>query len=83
MVTQVDAAFQYLEQTRDVDQPDARYEVSVSRGDTQAQGRGIYLREPADSTRPVRFTAKVEATFHEVRICVSCCGMVANLLGKP
>ena len=67
MAWQVDEAFEYLTQMQDADQPDVRYEVSVTRGDTQAQGRGVYLREPADSARPVRFTAKVEATFHEVR----------------
>ena len=62
----MDEAFQYLTNMREADQPDVRYEVSVTRGDTQAQSRGVYLREPADSARPVRFTAKVEATFHEV-----------------
>lgn len=63
----MDEAFQYLTQMQEADRPDVRYEVSVTRGDTQAQTRGVYLREPADSARPVRFTAKVEATFHEVR----------------
>jgi len=63
---QVDQAFEYLTRMQEADQPDVRYEVSVTRGDTQARGRGVYLREPADSARPVRFTAKVEATFHEV-----------------
>ena len=65
--SQVDEAFEYLTRMQEADQPDVRYEVSVTRGDTQARGRGVYLREPADSARPVRFTAKVEATFHEVR----------------
>ncbi len=67
MLWQVDQAFEYLTRMQEADQPDVRYEVSVTRGDTQARGRGVYLREPADSARPVRFTAKVEATFHEVR----------------
>ena len=62
----MDAAFQYLERWQEEDQPDVRFEVAVSRADTQAGGRGIYLREPADTCGAVRFTARVSPTFHEV-----------------
>ena len=63
---QVDAAFEYLERWQENDKPDVRFEVAVSRAYTQAGGRGIYLREPADTRGAVCFTARVQPTFHEV-----------------
>lgn len=68
---QVDKAFEYMEAFEGPDTPDVRYAIRVKRADSAERRRGIYLREPLDSTRPVSFTAEVLPMLHEVGPC--CC----------
>lgn len=63
---QVGKAFDYLQQSAEVDMPDVRYTALVKRSDSSASGRGIYLREPADTSSRLTFTVKLEPRFHEV-----------------
>jgi len=63
----VHKAFEYLSKSTDVDQPDVRYEVKARRSDSMTTQRGILMREPMDSIKPVTFMCEVQPALHEVR----------------
>ena len=63
---QVDKAFEYMEAFEGSGTPDVRYDIRVKRADSTERRRGIYLREPLDSTCPVSFVAEVLPMLHEV-----------------
>ena len=67
LAVQVHKAFEYLSKSTDVDQPDVRYEVKARRNDSMTTQRGILMREPMDSIKPVTFMCEVQPTLHEVR----------------
>lgn len=54
---QVDAAWDYLKRSAEVDMPATlRYEVSARRSDgASSPQKGIYLREPAETLHPLSF----------------------------
>ncbi|KAL0038695.1 hypothetical protein WJX79_003623 [Trebouxia sp. C0005] len=62
---QVHKAFAYLSKSADVDQPDVRYEVKARRSDSMTTQRGILMREPRDSIKPVTFMCEVQPKLHE------------------
>ncbi|KAL0024941.1 hypothetical protein WJX77_004746 [Trebouxia sp. C0004] len=62
---QVHKAFEYLSKSADVDQPDVRYEVKARRSDSMTTQRGILMREPMDSFKPVTFMCEVQPRLHE------------------
>ena len=65
---QVHKAFEYLQKAEEVDKPDRWYDVRVKRSDsTQPSQRGIYLRDPWHSRRPVSFTCEVKPNMRRVR----------------
>lgn len=71
---QVDAAWAYLERTREL-APAAEepvYEVRARRSDASVSGRGIFLREPLDARAPVTCTVDVRPVVHAVRGLSSC-----------
>lgn len=63
---QVDKAFEYLQQSAEVDAIDVRYAAHVRRTDGSYTGRGIYMREPLDTARPRTFQAQLQPRFQEV-----------------
>lgn len=63
---QVHKAYEYLQQSHEVDLPDRRYVVRVNRAGGQASGRGIYLREPQQSQFRTSHMVDVTPTLHEV-----------------
>jgi hypothetical protein len=66
---QVDAAWRYLEKTRELE-PTAEepvYEVRARRSDASVSGRGIFLREPLDGEASVTCTVDVRPVVHAVR----------------
>lgn len=65
---QVDKAFGYLQQSEEADAPDIRYTAMVKRSSSGTTGRGIYLREPLDTTHRLTYTAQLQPRFHEVRL---------------
>lgn len=67
---QVDKAFGYLQQSAEADALDIRYTVMVKRSSSGTTGRGIYLREPLDTTHRLTYTAQLQPRFHEVRLPV-------------
>lgn len=64
---QVHKAFEYLQKAEEVDKPDRWYDVRVKRTDsTQPSQRGIYLRDPWHSRRPVSFICEVKPNMRRV-----------------
>lgn len=67
----MDAAFDYLIKSADVDMPDVRYDVTLSSSSSSAGGgevRGIYLREPHESAAARSYSCTVKPTLHEVSV---------------
>ncbi|WIA14765.1 hypothetical protein OEZ85_003250 [Tetradesmus obliquus] len=67
---QVDAAFDYLLKSADVDLPDVRYDVTVSGGPGSSAGlgaprRGVYMRQPHEAAGPASYTVSVTPALHE------------------
>jgi len=62
---QVDKAFEYLQQSAEVDAIDIRYAAHVRRTDGSYTGRGIYMREPLDSAQRRTFQAQLQPRFQE------------------
>lgn len=44
---------------------DMRFEVKAKRSDGSAVGRGVYLREPAETLRPLTYVIEVKPELHE------------------
>ena len=64
---QVHKAFEYLQKAEEVDKPDRWYDVRVKRTDsTQPPQRGVYLRDPWHSRRPVSFTCEIKPNMRRV-----------------
>ena len=63
---QVDKAWEYLQQSEEVDKPDVRYTVRVLRQEGGPLQRGIYLREPKDVNKSIAFSVSVKAELQEV-----------------
>ena len=59
-------AFEYLSKTEEEDKPDVRYVVKARRSDSANSQRGILLREPLDTFKPVSFLCEVQPKLHEV-----------------
>ena len=74
MFLQVHKAFAYLSK-EDTSLPDVRYEVKARRSNSMTSQRGILIREPMDSLKPVTYVCDVQPKLHEVRLkevqCVS------------
>lgn len=66
---QVQAAFEYLSRSAALDQPDFRLEASCYRVDQEASARcrGVYLREPHETSRPTEFLVTFEPKQREDR----------------
>lgn len=62
----MDKAFEYLQQSAEVDAIDIRYAAHVRRTDGSYTGRGIYMREPLDSAQRRTFQAQLQPRFQEV-----------------
>lgn len=54
----MDKAFELLLQWPD-NEPDLRYEVKVRRSDSTVSNRGVYLRNPVDTERPINHVVEV------------------------
>ncbi|KAF6251901.1 subtilase family-domain-containing protein [Scenedesmus sp. NREL 46B-D3] len=67
---QVDAAFDYLLKSAQVDLPDVRYDVGVSGGPGSSAGlaaprRGVYMRQPHEAAAAASYTVTVTPALHE------------------
>jgi tripeptidyl-peptidase-2 len=63
---QVGEAWEYLKKSAEVDVPaELRYDVSVKRADGTAKGRGIYLRQPWESTVPCTYSCEIKPGLRE------------------
>lgn len=58
---QIDKAHEYLKQNEAAKAEDVRFEVT----EILSGGRGVYLRDPHETSRPQRAVVKVDAIFHE------------------
>lgn len=63
---QVGEAWEYLKKSAEVDVPaELRYDVSVKRADGTAKGRGIYLRQPWESSVPCTYSCEIKPGLRE------------------
>lgn len=57
-------AFEYLSRSGEADTPDVRYEVAVKRTDSNAEGRGVYVRDAQPLAAPCAFNVTVTPRLH-------------------
>ena len=63
---QVQKAFEYVSKSEEVDTPDVRYDVTARRSDSAVSQRGIMMRDPLESLKPVTYVCDVHPKLHEV-----------------